>query len=78
MFGLDPKQPAPAEAVPNVLAGKRADEGMPQSAAGKTLPREVVEGARKRFKAAPGVPVALRSDRRRNRPAGERPWQMGG
>ena len=57
LFGLDPKQPASAEAIGNVLAGKRADGGMPQNAAGKALPAAVVEGARKRFKAALGLPV---------------------
>ena len=57
VFSLDPKQPASAEAIGNVLAGKRADGGMPQNAAGKPLPAEIVEGARKRFKAALGLPV---------------------
>ena len=57
LFGLDPKQPPSAEAIGNVLAGKRADGGMPQTAAGKRLPAEIVEGARKRFKAALGVPA---------------------
>jgi hypothetical protein len=57
VFGLDPKQPPSAVAIRNVLAGKRADGGMPQTSAGKTLPAEIVEGARKRFKAALGVPA---------------------
>ena len=57
LFSLDPKQPASAEAIGNVLAGKRADGGMPQNAAGKPLPAAAVEGARKRFKAALGLPV---------------------
>ncbi len=57
LFDLDPKQPASARAIRNVLAGKRADGGMPQTAAGKPLPAEIVEGARKRFKAALGLPV---------------------
>ena len=57
VFGLDPKQPPSAEAIGNVLAGKRADGGMPQTAAGKALPAAIVEGARKRFKAALGVPA---------------------
>jgi hypothetical protein len=57
VFGLDPKQPASAEAIRNVLAGKRADGGMPQTAAGKALTAEIVEGARKRFKAALGLPA---------------------
>ena len=57
IFGLDPKQPASAEAIGNVLAGKRTDGGMPQTAAGKTLPAAIVEGARKRFKAALGLPA---------------------
>ena len=57
LFDLDPKQPASARAIRNVLAGKRADGGMPQNAAGKPLPAEIVEGARKRFKAALGLPV---------------------
>src|SRR5271163_3863837 len=57
VFGLDPKQPASAESIRNVLAGKRADGGMPPTAAGKALPAEIVEGARKRFKAALGVPT---------------------
>jgi hypothetical protein len=56
VFGLDPKQPASAPAIRNVLAGKRADGGVPQTAAGKALPAQIVEGARKRFKAALGVP----------------------
>ncbi|MGH7116627.1 MAG: MobF family relaxase, partial [Stellaceae bacterium] len=56
VFGLDPKQPPSAEAIGNVLAGKRADGGTPQTEAGKALPTAVVEGARKRFKAALGVP----------------------
>ena len=57
LFGLDPKQPPSAEAIGNVLAGKRADGGMPQTEAGKALPAAIVEGARKRFKAALGVPA---------------------
>ena len=57
LFGLDPKGPASAEAIRNVLAGKRADGGMPQNAAGKALPAEIIEGASKRFKAALGVPA---------------------
>ena len=56
IFALDPKQPASAAAIPNVLAGRRADGGMPQTVAGKALPAAIVEGARKRFKAAMGVP----------------------
>ena len=56
IFALDPKQPASAEAIPNVLAGRRADGGMPQTVAGKALPAAIVEGARKRYKAALGVP----------------------
>ena len=56
IFALDPKQPASAAAIPNVLAGRRADGGMPQTAAGKAMPAAIVEGARKRFKAALGVP----------------------
>ncbi|MFZ3238616.1 MAG: MobF family relaxase [Stellaceae bacterium] len=57
LFDLDPMQPASAKAIWNVLAGKRADGGMPQNAAGKPLPAEIVEGARKRFKTALGVPA---------------------
>jgi hypothetical protein len=57
MFGLDPKQPPSAEAIGNVLAGRRADGSMPQTEAGKALPSTIVEGARKRFKAAIGVPA---------------------
>jgi len=57
VFGLDPKQPASAEAIRNVLAGKRANGGVPQTAGGKALPAVIVEGARKRFKAALGVPA---------------------
>ena len=57
MFGLDPKQPPSVEAIGNVLAGKRADGGMPQTEAGKALPEAIVEGARKRFKAALGMPA---------------------
>ena len=56
IFGLDPKQPPSAAAIGNVLAGKRADGGRPQTAHGKPLPAAIVEGARKRFKAALGVP----------------------
>ena len=56
MFGLDPKQPASAEAIRNVLAGKCTDGRMPQTSAGKALPAAIVDGARKRFKAALGVP----------------------
>ena len=55
LFGLDPKQPPSPEAIGNVLAGKRVDGGVPQSAAGKALPGDIVQGARKRFKAALGV-----------------------
>ena len=57
VFGLDPSDPPTAEAIRNVLAGKRADGGIPQSASGKALPSEIVEGARKRFKAALGIPA---------------------
>ena len=57
VFGLDPKQPPSPEAIGNVLAGKRADGGAPQTKAGKALPAAIVEGARKRFKAAIGVPA---------------------
>ncbi|MGH7072083.1 MAG: MobF family relaxase, partial [Acetobacteraceae bacterium] len=57
IFGLDQKQPASAEAIRNVLAGRRADGGTPQRSAGKALPAAIVEGARKRFKAALGVPA---------------------
>jgi hypothetical protein len=39
-----------------VLAGRRADGGTPETAVGKALPAEIVEGARKRFKAVLGVP----------------------
>ena len=57
VFDLDPKQPASPEAIRNVLAGRRADRGVPQTEAGKALPAEIVEGTRKRFKAALGVPT---------------------
>ena len=57
MFGLDPRQPPSVDAIRNVLAGKRADGGMPQTEAGKALPAAIVEGARKRFKASLGVPA---------------------
>src|SRR5271170_2111954 len=57
VFGLDPKQPPSPAAIRNVLAGKRGDGGMPQTSAGKPLPAAIVEGARKRFKAALGVPA---------------------
>jgi hypothetical protein len=74
VFGLDPKQPASAAAIRNVLAGKRADGGMPQTSAGKALPAQIVEGARKRFKAVLGVrAVASRGNRGGNRAAGKRP-----
>jgi hypothetical protein len=56
MFGLDPKQPASAEAIRNVLAGMRADGGMPQTASGTAL-SAAIEIARKRFKAALGIPA---------------------
>ena len=72
VFGLDPKQPPSAEAIRNVLAGKRADGGMPQSAAGKALPAEIVEGARKRFKAALDIPAHREATRRGTRASGER------
>jgi hypothetical protein len=57
IFGLDPKQPASAEAIRNVLAGKRADGSVPQTEAGKALLAVAVEGARKRFRTALGVPA---------------------
>ena len=57
MFALDPKQPASAETIRNVFAGKCADGGVPQTSAGKALPAAIVDGARKRFKAALGLPV---------------------
>jgi len=57
VFGLDPKQQPSAEAIRNVLAGKRADGGVPQTAGGKALPAAIVEGARKRFKVTLGVPA---------------------
>ena len=57
VFGLDPRDPPTAEAIRNVLAGKRADGGIPQSTSGKALPPEIVEGARKRFKAALDIPA---------------------
>ena len=57
IFALDPKEPPSAEAIRNVLAGKRADGGTPQTASGKALPTKTVEGARKRFKDAIGLPT---------------------
>jgi hypothetical protein len=57
LFGLDPKQPPSPEAIGNALAGKHAGGGVPQTAAGKTLPSTIVEGARKRFKVALGLPA---------------------
>jgi hypothetical protein len=57
VFGLDPRDPPTAEEIRNVLASKRADGGTPHSASGKALPSEIVEGARKRFKAALDVPA---------------------
>jgi len=57
VFGLDPRDPPTAEAIRNVLAAKRADGGTPQSASDKALPPEIVEGARKRFKAALDIPA---------------------
>ena len=57
VFGLDPKEPPSAEAIRNVLAGKRADGGMPQTASGKALPARIVDGKRKRFKEAIGLPT---------------------
>jgi hypothetical protein len=57
LFGLDPKQPPSPAAIRNVLAGKRADGGVPQTEAGKALPAAIVEGARKRFKAVLSLPA---------------------
>ena len=57
VFGLDPKRPPTAEAIHNVLAGRRADGETPRTGSGKPLPAAIVEGARKRFKAALGVPT---------------------
>jgi hypothetical protein len=57
IFGLDPKEPPTAGAIRNVLAGRRADDGIPETSAGKPLPAAVVAGARKRLKAALGVPA---------------------
>ena len=57
VFGLDPRDPPTAEAIRNVLAGKRADGGLPQSTSGSALPSAIVEGARKRFKAALDIPA---------------------
>jgi TrwC relaxase/AAA domain len=57
VFALDPKQPPSAEAIHNVLAGRRADGETPRTGSGKLLPAPIVEGARKRFKAALGVPT---------------------
>jgi hypothetical protein len=57
VFGLDPRDPPTAEAIRNLLAGKRADGGTPQSASGKALPPDIVTGARKRFKAALDIPA---------------------
>ena len=57
VFGLDPLDPPPAEAIRNVLAGKRADGGTPQSTSGNALPSAIIEGARKRFKAALDIPA---------------------
>jgi hypothetical protein len=56
VFGLDPKEAPSAAAIRNVLAGHRADGEIPSTATGKELPKAVVDGARKRFKAALGVP----------------------
>ena len=57
IFGLDPKEPPPAEVIRNVLAGRRTDGAMPQTPSGKPLPVAVVAGARKRLKAALGMPA---------------------
>jgi hypothetical protein len=57
VFGLDPRDPPTAEAIRNVLAAKRADGGTPQSASDTAWPPEIVEGARKRFKAALDIPA---------------------
>jgi hypothetical protein len=57
VFALDPRDPPTAEAIRNVLAGKRADGGLPQSTSGSALPSAIVEGARKRFKAALDIPA---------------------
>ena len=57
VVGLDPRDPPTAEAIRNVLAGKRADGGLPQSTSGSALPSAIVEGARKRFKAALDIPA---------------------
>ncbi len=63
-------------AIGNVLAGKRADGGLPQTEAGKALPAAVVEGARKRFKAALGVPGHREATAAETRAAGERPYWL--
>jgi hypothetical protein len=57
VVGLDPRDPPTAEAIRNVLAGQRADGGLPQSTSGSALPSAIVEGARKRFKAALDIPA---------------------
>jgi len=57
VVGLDPRDPPTAEAIRNVLAGKRADGGLPQSTSGSALPSAIVEGARQRFKAALDIPA---------------------
>ena len=57
IFGLDPRLPVSGEAVRNVLAGKRADGDVPKAANGRALEEKVVEGARKRFRAAMGIPA---------------------
>jgi hypothetical protein len=57
VFGLDERVAPAAEAIRNVLDGLRADGQPPVDHEGKVLPEAVVDGARKRFAAALGVPA---------------------
>ncbi|MGD0106983.1 MAG: MobF family relaxase [Rhodopila sp.] len=58
VFGLDEKALPSPEAIDRVLAGQRADGDAPRSAHGNGEPSsdKVIEGARKRFLAAYGMP----------------------
>ncbi len=75
VFGLDPKQPASAEAIRNVLAGKRADGGMPQTEAGKASAGGDRRGRAQAVQGGAGRAGASRGDRRRNPTPGE--WPSG-
>jgi hypothetical protein len=56
VFGLDEKALPSATAVDHVLAGRRADGEAPREANGAALSDKIVQGARRRFLAAYGMP----------------------